>query len=240
MIEITRHSLVIPDLPASLQGLVIAHLTDLHRSPLTSDRLLRHAIALANQLCPDLIVLTGDYVSNNPADIKPVAHILSGLHAPLGIYASLGNHDHHTDGDAVTHALTHSGIHMLVNHSVLLENSLRLVGLDDDRYHHTDVARAFSEVKSGEPTLVLAHNPSLVEQLSDRDCVVFSGHTHGGQIHLPLLTKRELRRIGAKHYRAGWYTVGKARVYVNRGLGRVGLPLRLFCRPEIAVFTLSS
>jgi predicted MPP superfamily phosphohydrolase len=239
MIETTEHTVAVPHLPPALQGLRVAHLTDFHRSRHTSDILLRHAVAAANAAKPDLILLTGDFVTNDARDIAPCGHILAPLCAPLGVFAILGNHDYYTDGPAVERQLTGLGFQVLLNRSVRLSNGLRIVGLDDDRYHHTDVPQSFREVQPEEPTLVMAHNPALIERMADRECVVFSGHTHGGQVRVPILTKREIRRIGAKHYEQGWYTVGKARLYVNRGLGRVGIPLRLFCRPELALFTLT-
>jgi predicted MPP superfamily phosphohydrolase len=201
---------------------------------------LRHAVAAANAARPDLILLTGDFVSNKSSDIAPCAQILAPLKAPLGVYAILGNHDYYTDGPAVARHLAELGFHVLLNRSLLLPNGLRIVGLDDDRYKHTDVIQSFREVQPDEPTLVMAHNPALVEKLAERECIVFSGHTHGGQVRVPVLTAREIRRIGAKHYEQGWYTVGKAKLYVNRGLGQVGIPLRLFCRPELALFTLTT
>ena len=238
MIEQTEHTVAVPNLPETLRGLRVAHLTDLHRSRVTSDRLLRHAVALANAAQPDLTLLTGDYVTNDPADITPCAHIVAGLRARLGVFAILGNHDYSTDGPAMEHALMLSGITVLLNRSVCLPNGLRLVGLDDDRDKRTDVARAFAQAQAEEPTLVMAHNPALVERVADRECVVFSGHTHGGQIRVPFLTARKIRGIGAKHYEAGWYTVGKAKLYVSRGLGQVSLPIRFRCRAELAFFTL--
>jgi predicted MPP superfamily phosphohydrolase len=240
MIETTAHSVIVPHLPSTLQGLRVAHLTDFHRSRHTSDLLLRRAVVAANAARPDLILLTGDYVTRDPRDIAPCAHILAPLQARLGVYAILGNHDYTTDGPAMERSLTELGFHVLLNRSVLLPNGLRIVGLDDDRHHRTDVPKAFREVGPNEPTLVMAHNPALIERMADRECLVFSGHTHGGQIRVPVLTEREIRRIGAKHYARGWYSVGKARLYVNRGLGRVGIPLRLFCRPELALFTLTT
>jgi predicted MPP superfamily phosphohydrolase len=240
MIETTEHTVVVPHLPSALEGLRVAHLTDFHRSNHTSDLLLRHAVAAASAARPDLILLTGDYVTKDPRDIPPVAHILGPLKAGLGVYAILGNHDYSTDGASMERHLRDLGFHVLLNRSALLPNGLRIVGLDDDRFHRTDVAQAFQEVEPDETTLVMAHNPALIERMADRECLVFSGHTHGGQVRVPILTQREIRRIGAKHYAQGWYTVGKARLYVNRGLGQVGIPLRLFCRPELALFTLTA
>ena len=240
MIEQTEHRIALPRLPEALDGLRIIQLTDLHRSRFTSDRLIRQAIALANEANPDLILLTGDYVTHNRKDIAPIADMLAGLRARLGIFAVLGNHDYSTDGPSVERALTLSGITVLSNKSVCVPGGLRIVGLDDDRFKRTDVARAFSQVEPDAPILVMAHNPAVAEWVTDYECVVFSGHTHGGQIRVPILTARKIRGIGAKHYQAGWYTVGKAKLYVNRGIGQVGLPMRFRCRSEIALFTLAS
>lgn len=238
MIQRTRHLTAVPALPETLRGLRVAHLTDLHRSHLTSDRLLRHAIALANAEHPDIVLLTGDFVTLDPEDIAPCARIVSGLHGRFGVYACLGNHDYSAGARQVERALTHVGVHVLVNRSVCVAGGLWIVGLDDDRYGKPDVLRAFDGIGVDEPALVLIHNPAYAENLASRSCVVFSGHTHGGQVRLPVLTARELRSIGAKHYCEGWYTVGNLRMYVNRGLGQVGLPIRFLCRPEVAFFTL--
>lgn len=239
MIQRTEHCVPVPFLPAALDGLRVAQLTDLHRSELTPDRLLRHAVSLTNAAAPDLILLTGDFVSEDPADIAPCAQIVSALHARLGVYAVLGNHDFNAGATAVERALTHVGVHVLTNRHARLSNGLYLVGLEDDRFGRPDVARAFAGIPPEAPTLTLIHNPALVELFAARPGIAFAGHTHGGQVRLPYLTAREVRRIGAKHYREGWYTVGKTRLYVNRGLGRVGLPFRFLCRPEVAFFTLT-
>ena len=236
MVEISRHKILVPALPQELHGFTFVQLTDLHRSQLTRDSHLKHALAAAMDLRPHLFVLTGDYVSDRPRDIAPVAEMLSRLRAPQGIYSILGNHDHHTGGPSVAAALRSHGIEVLQNRSVKLDCGLRLVGLDDDRYRLTDINKSFQEVKQGEVILTLAHNPALVEKLPDMRQTVLSGHTHGGQINVPLLTKGQLKRIGARHYKAGWYEVGEKSLYVCRGLGNVGVPLRLFARPEIALF----
>jgi hypothetical protein len=238
MIEITRHRLPIPYLPEELRGLRVVQLSDLHRSRLTQDRRLRHAVAQANDACPDIILLTGDFVTAEATDIEPCGHILAPLQSRLGRYAVLGNHDFTAGASAVERMLTRLGIHVLTNESVRLSNGLRVVGLEDDRHGRPDVARAFNGVRPDEPVLVLSHNPVGAELVAQHRCVVFSGHTHGGQIRVPVLTEQQVRRIGSKHYRAGWFTVGQARLYVNRGLGQVGLPLRFLCRPEISIFTL--
>jgi len=238
MVERTEHKVFFAGLPTSANGLRIAHLTDFHRSRMTHDRLLRHAVALANGCRPDLVVLTGDFVTNRAVDIEPCARILSSLRARYGVYAILGNHDYATDAAAVEHALVHHNIRVLKNDCEMLPNGLRLVGLDDDRGGQTDVVRAFEGIGRDEFTLTVIHNPALVELVSDRNCLVLAGHTHGGQMRVQLVTAWAVRHIGSKHYRSGWYRVGKAQMYVNRGLGRVGIPIRFLSRPEMAIYTL--
>ncbi len=238
MIRVTRHDVALRGLPPGAEGCRIAHLTDFHRGRMTSDALLEHAVRLANEQQPDLIVLTGDYVTRDSRDIEPAASIIGRLRANLGVFASLGNHDYSAGGEAVAAALTRNGAGVLRNQSILLENGLRLVGIDDDRFGHADVARSLKGVRPDEASVILAHNPALMEQLGQVAALILSGHTHGGQIRMPILTERQVRRIGAKHYRAGWFTFGRARCYVNQGLGNVGLPIRIGCRPEVAIFSL--
>ena len=156
---------------------------------------------------------------------------------PCGVYAVAGNHDVNAGLERVRSALEAAGIVFLRNSNVRLSNGLWLAGLDEDLYGSPDAVRAFAGIPNDAPTLVLAHNPAQAELVADRRCVVFSGHTHGGQIRLPFLTSMMLRRIKAKHYRAGWYEVGKARLYVNRGLGNADVPFRFRCPPEVALFT---
>ena len=239
MIRVTQEDLAFPNLPDAAHGLRIVHLTDLHRSHRTKDALLRHVVERTNAACPDLVLLTGDYVTQDPADIKPCAEILSHLKARLGIYAVLGNHDYGTDGPAMSRALTAVGIRVLVNQSARLENGLQIVGMDDDILGHPNLKKAFADIDPECPVIVLWHNPGAAEKLTDRDCVMLAGHTHGGQIRVPFVTAWKVRKIRAKHYLRGWFTLGKARLYVNRGVGNVGFSFRFLSAPEIAVFTLT-
>lgn len=279
MLERTEHSVIVPFLPPALAGLRVVQLSDFHRSSMTDDRLLHHAVGAANAAHPDILLLTGDFVTQDPADIEPCSRILEPLRARFGIYAVLGNHDYSAGAAAVERMLHRLGITVLTNKSIflpchLLDDTISIThqrttaaggnvpptgmianeiveaakskaktgiwigGLEDDRYGKPDAIRTFHNVPGRVPMLLMSHNPVGAELAADRECIVFSGHTHGGQVRMPVLTKRELRRIGAKHYRAGWYTVGKARLYVNRGLGQVGIPLRFGCRPEVSIFTL--
>lgn len=242
--QTTRHRVVVLHLPPSLNGLRVAQLSDFHRSRLTSDALIAEAVACVCRESPDLILLTGDFVNDDPADIAPCMKLLaplvnSGI-APLGVYAVHGNHDVKADLAKLQQALEDSGIVYLRNQSRCLANGLWIVGLDEDWYGTPDVVAAFADVQADAPVLVLAHNPGEADLVADRNCIVFSGHTHGGQIRLPIITKRALKWIKAKHYRAGWYTTGKARLYVNRGIGNADVPFRFLCPSEVTFFTLEA
>lgn len=235
----TEHQVIIRNLPEALDGLRVAHLTDFHRCYLTPDSLLREAVSIANASCPDLIVMTGDFVYFDPADIAPCAEIVAELKAPLGLYGILGNHDYSADGPAMRRALEEAGVTMLINDSLQLPGGLWLAGIDDDIKGKPHIASAFSRIGLHEPTLALIHNPRTAKLFPERECLALAGHTHGGQVKLPFITAWKLRHIGAEHFRAGWYDVGRVRLYVNSGLGNAGVPFRFLCPPEVALFTLS-
>ena len=237
-IEITRHSVALENLPSALEGFRIAHLTDWHRSFRTPDALLREAVRLTNAEKPDAIVLTGDYVTDDKKDIAPCGEIIAGLSARLGVYGVLGNHDYGTDGPAMARALEKAGVNLLTNRSVKLEGGLWMVGIDDDILGRPSLEQAFAGAERSEPTFILCHNPAFVEKLTEHNAIVLAGHTHGGQVRVPFITAWKIRKIHAKHYARGWYNLGKARLYVNRGLGNVGFSFRFLSRPEIALFTL--
>ncbi len=239
MIEITRHAVPVVNLPPALNGLRIAHLTDWHRSFRTPDTLLRRAVELTNAENPDVIVLTGDYVTDDPKDIAPCGEMIAGLRAKLGIYGILGNHDYGTDGPAMSRALETAGVSVLTNRSVTLPNGLQIVGVDDDILGRPNLAQAFEGITEGSPLLTLCHNPAFAEKLTAHPGVALAGHTHGGQVRLPFVTAWKIRKIHAKRYVSGWYTLGETRLYVNRGLGNVGVPFRFLSPPEIAIFTLA-
>ena len=238
MISQTEHTLTVPYLPETAVGLRVAHLTDLHRDPLTPDATIREAIATANTARPDVIVLTGDFVSHRQEDVAPVAEMLAALTAPLGVYAILGNHDFRAGGENVRRALTEVGITMLDDRAERLACGLTLVGITDDIEGDGERGRALAGIAETEAVFALIHNPADAERFSERACVAVSGHTHGGQVVVPFLTRWKLRSIFAKEYRAGFYQVGKVTLYVNRGVGNVGVPFRFRTPPEVALFRL--
>lgn len=238
-LETTFHRLALPGLSPSLAGLRVVQISDLHRGPLVADSLIQAAVDRVAALKPDLVALTGDFVSVDWRNADPCVEMMAALRPPLGAWAVLGNHDHATNPIEVARALRRHGIPVMVNHNHRLISGLRLVGIDDTAAGHPDPARAFRGTRSGEATLLLTHNPSLLRfDLPARPLCILAGHTHGGQVVIPGLPRHLMPGLRAAHYVAGWYRRGAHRMYVNRGVGMVGLPVRFLCRPEISVFDL--
>lgn len=238
-VQVTRHTVPIPGLRGSLR---LVQLSDLHRSWCVSEGYIAQVVARANALQPDLVALTGDFVTHSSEYIASCVQPLKALLAPLGLYGVLGNHDYFCDGGhgapAITAALASISVRMLTNTSLRLETGLHLVGVDDSWAGTPDPEAAFREVPPSAPTIAMTHNPSIFRSLSAYPCLTLAGHTHGGQINLPFVTRRYL---GLRtRYLRGWYQEPNkpGRLYVSRGLGVVGIPMRIRAYPEIAVFDL--
>lgn len=241
-LEVKRLSLAVRHLPAAAEGLRLVQLSDFHLQPITQLDHLRHAIALANSLDPDLTVLTGDYVTDRADDIRELAPALGELNARLGVFACLGNHDLWTDRALVTAQLEAAGLPVLVNRGVDLPvgaGTLRLAGLDDAWSGQPDLAAALAGCPAEAPALLLAHEPDFADLWSQdrRVAVQLSGHSHGGQVRLPGRGALALPPYGQK-YDYGLYRVGGTWLYTNAGLGLATPGLRLNCRPEVTEITL--
>jgi hypothetical protein len=235
-ILVSRHREPLPGMPAGARPFRVAQLSDLHRSTKVTEGHIRRAAEQAMREQPDLIVLTGDFITHAPGFVHSCCAALRPLKAPLGVWAILGNHDYHEGkADLVLGGLRSAGIPVLVNRNTRLANGVWLVGLDDGWMGAPDVETAFRGVPEGAAALTLAHNPRQFDALTDRATVVLSGHTHGGQI-TALGARLQGGRNSNGGYVRGWYRRGKAALYVNRGIGLVGPPIRLFSPPEITVF----
>jgi predicted MPP superfamily phosphohydrolase len=247
-LAVERVAVRVPHLPLPLHGLTIAHLSDLHWGPYTGQREIRSAVQACQALSPDLIVLTGDYVVHSAEYAVPCARELATLRAPLGIFAILGNHDYWTDVEVVTAQLHVAGMTLLRNSAQRLDlggsASLWLVGLDDVWEERHDLEAALSAVPLDQPVLLLVHEPDFadrVAQVPHQVWLQLSGHSHGGQVNLPLLGRPILPWLGRK-YPAGLQTVPQSalQVYTSRGIGVIAPPIRFNCRPEVALLTLSA
>jgi uncharacterized protein len=263
-----RITIRIPDLAPALQGTKIVQMSDFHFDGIRlSEGLLHKAIAKSNEVSPDLVVLTGDYVTDDPQPIYKLAKQLKNLHSRAGIYAVLGNHDLFRRGarDIVTDALVQNGIRVLWNDVVYpLGEELALVGLPDYWAKQFDPKLVMDRISDRIPRIVLSHNPDSAEDLQPwRVDLQLSGHTHGGQIvipgigpivgkmqdmyrRIPKLVTRALpflrpgchKVVDRWEWSEGLHKVGNNLLYINRGLGTY-MPGRLFCPPEVTVITLT-
>ena len=254
--RVVQQKIALPRWPARLDGFTIALLSDFHYDPYCSVHPLKAAIPLVNALHPDLIVLTGDFVSvplfaTNPevgaASAEPCANLLSQLRAPNGLWAVMGNHDYFTDAEHVTSALRAEGIRVLANASVAIEpNEARfwLAGVNDVLSGTAELDVTLQEVERDEATILLAHEPDYADYVARNPAqgkhavdLQLSGHSHGGQVRLPFLPPLYLPEL-AKKYVAGLFKIGSLTLYTNLGLGTVGVPVRWNCPPEITMITL--
>ncbi|MBD2385396.1 metallophosphoesterase [Cylindrospermum sp. FACHB-282] len=263
-----RLTVKIAGLPASLQGKKLVQMSDFHYDGLRlTEKMLDQAIAISNQAQPDLILLTGDYVTTSPEPIHQLALRLKKLQSNCGIYAILGNHDicYKQSKAKVTAALTNIGVKVLWNEIVYpLGQELPLVGLADKFSKEFNPAPVMNQLDPATPRIVLSHNPDTAEILQSwRVDLQLSGHTHGGQIVIPGIGpighyyKKIVRKIPLKlrrrvpflrkdysvvrhwEWAEGLHQLGKNQLYVNRGLGTY-LPGRLFCPPEVTIITLEN
>jgi predicted MPP superfamily phosphohydrolase len=228
-------------LPKNLDGFRVVHLSDIHHSPFTDLAHISRAIEMSNRLKPDMFVLTGDFVSHEPEYIAPVAEVLGNLKSEFGTFACLGNHDHWTDAQAVTNLLRAANIKVLINEGFRFQArgaSFWLAGVDDHMVGLTDLPLALRGSFPDEMKMLLAHNPAIVRRAARAGVdLVFSGHTHGGQIKLRDEEKKILPRRKLKN---GLYRRKDTQIYITRGIGTVVLPIRYGCPPEISVIELRS
>jgi predicted MPP superfamily phosphohydrolase len=240
--EVTETDIWLRRLPVAFNGLRIVHLTDVHHSLFTPLADIQRAVHLANLLRPDLVALTGDYVTLSRTYIWPVVRALGKLRARLGVFAVLGNHDFQVDADQITQALSVQRIRVLRNsHFALGTRSTRLwiLGVDDLWWDADDLPAALRSVPAREPKILLCHNPLGVRQAAAHGIdFVLSGHTHGGQVRLPVVGSVYGRTKLGKRFVEGWNRLDGTQIYVSRGIGKVLLPLRLGCPPEIACLRL--
>jgi predicted MPP superfamily phosphohydrolase len=255
-LEIVHRTILIRDLPDSFRGFRLAQISDIHLEEYTEPWFLHRVVEGVNALAADLVVITGDYITRGPLPhsfayrAMPVcAEALSRLRGSLR-YAILGNHDVSVDRDMVIRELVQRGIPTLVNRAIPLDRGgdrLWLAGLDDPGTSSPDLSAAIP-AQPGAPVILMAHEPDYADNIRRHPRaplidLILSGHSHGGQVRLPLIGPLVLPPMGKK-YPHGLYRLEDAarnirmQLYVNRGIGTVGLPMRLNCPSEITEITL--
>ncbi len=241
-VKVTGPVIPIPNLPPAWDGVRVAQLTDIHIGRLIGLNYLREVVEKTNAASPDVIVLTGDYVSRTDAIGDNLAEVLSWLQAPEGKFAVLGNHDHWTDPAAIRSVLKTAGITDLTNRHETLRRSGRglcIAGVDDLWEGVQDLDLALAGVGEDVPRILLCHNPDYAEQMpaGPRVDLMLCGHSHGGQFKIPFGPRPRLP-IRHSKYAAGLAEGPRCLVYTSVGLGMVGIPIRFNCRPELAIITL--
>ena len=241
-IQVTQLKVHDSQLAASLDGVKIIHITDLHLTRGIGFRE-KQLIKKVNELKPDIIFITGDFFDNTD-QIEPTKELIKNLRARIGIWGVPGNTDHISMSAAdIVRALEPGGIRILVNQSQTVYTKVGkrfwLIGADEPVYHHDQLLEALYGVPRDEPRLLLVHSPDIFDQAVKEEVnLMLVGHTHGGQIGIPFLV--ELSEYANRTiYMKGLFKKGKTQMYVNRGIGTKTLPIRFLCRPEIAVIQVS-
>jgi uncharacterized protein len=239
--ELTQNTLFLDDLHELHQGLRIAQLSDIHVGRDTPDARIIAAIDAINVAQPDIVILTGDYVTRKGDPLERVPELLKRLQPPT--FAVLGNHDHWTDAQTIGRDLGSIGCVLLQNQNTVVQvrgAPLTIIGIDDAVSHHDDAVKSLRGTQRASSRIVLAHAPPTLDSLpEDEGLVVFSGHTHGGQMYIEGVTERVFKATGQPYVR-GKHARGKNQLYVNRGLG-FGAGTRLprhNSDPEVALIEL--
>ena len=248
-LERTFHRVRLP-CKSLTSGARILHLSDFHVSPAVPFELIENAVKLGLETKPDVICLTGDFVTDaTPFDEAEYSRILCRLSSAAPVFATLGNHDGgcwaataggFKDSSAVRALLSASEIPLLHNRSEVVrvrDQSIRFAGVGDLWSQGVDGNAAFADVPADDPAILLAHNPDTKDVLANRPWdLMLSGHTHGGQVVVPFVGERFVP-IRDKRFIAGLKPWNGRQIYVTRGVGSIR-GVRVNCRPEVTVLDL--
>jgi uncharacterized protein len=253
-VEVTRQRVALAHLPKAFEGFRIVQLSDFHISPFMSAEEIRRCVTIANGLKADLVALTGDYVADDPEAQAEVVQALGGLRAPFGVFGCLGNHEFFTETeDSITRLFAAEGIRILRQERVAIQSHgevLNLIGVDyqqarfsnDHEGHLVDRYLEGSEklVMPDMVNILLSHNPNSFDRAAALGIdLTLAGHSHGGQLTLSFINRGLTLVRPETRYVGGWYEKPGSQLYVNRGIGTTGPPIRLGARPEITLLELT-
>lgn len=237
-------------LPEAFEGFRIAQITDIHFGPYMHTAGLERALHLAQDFRPDLVALTGDFVSHplyqhnglaGARNAEPCADVFARWKGAPPMIAVLGNHDHWNNPDMVTGSLRERGIVVLRNASHVIEREQQLLwiaGTDDALESRADVAQAIAQIPPADATILLAHEPDFADHAAKFPVdLQLSGHSHGGQVRLPGIGPIILPDL-ARKYHTGLNRVGRLQVFTSHGVGVINPPVRLNCPPKVSLLTL--
>ncbi len=241
--EIVERTIGLPKFSSSFTGLRVVQLTDIHVGNFMKQAKLEWYVRAVNDLAPDVIALTGDFIASSAHFIPACAAALEKLAAREGVFACLGNHDYWVGAQRVTEALRAAGVEVLRNEArtLLVKGAvLNIAGVDDPWRGKTDFDRALSMTDPSAPTIMLCHQPDLFPAAVQRDIdLTLAGHYHGGQVRLQFFGMAMSPAHLISEFVEGLYIQGRSRLYVSRGIGITGPPVRLNARPEITLLHLT-
>jgi predicted MPP superfamily phosphohydrolase len=245
---VNEATIQIENWPAGADKLKIAVLSDLHfGSPYIDAAKLQLITSKIGQAQPDLIVLLGDFIADGRGSIRvepeTIADNLKNFRAPLGVFAVLGNHDWWYDGERVRRALESVGIRVLENDTARVERNnqtIWLAGLGDLWTSKPDIQGTLSKITDRNPIIVLTHNPDVFPQIPSSVALTLAGHTHGGQVCLPIIGRPQVPSDFGQRYAAGHIVENNHHLFVTTGIGTSIYPVRLGVPPEIVILTLTS
>lgn len=244
IVRVRTIELELERLPRELDGYRIAQLSDLHIGSMFPATAAKAFVVATNRLAPDLVALTGDYLTSGSRFHEDVARLLTTFEAKDGTFAVWGNHDNYGDREPLRTLLQRGGVRLLENESTTVERDgaqLTLVGVDDIYSRRSDVEASFRTVASGSAIVALVHDPKLFPAVADRGAdLVLTGHTHWGQVALPLLASHVNLAKRFFRFSGGLYRQGASTLYVHPGVGETGPPLRFGVPPEVTLFVLRS
>ncbi|MET0404860.1 MAG: metallophosphoesterase [Cystobacter sp.] len=239
--HLRRLTLRVEGLAPELEGYRIGQISDVHCGPYISERRVGTWVARLNALDVDLMTVTGDLITQGSSHVEAVSRALGGLRARDGVFACMGNHDYFTDGEQFIQVLEQRGLRVLRNQGVVVQRGtarLYVAGVDDTWTSRHDLRRALAARPAGVPCVLLAHDPNLFPQAVAHSVeLTLSGHTHGGQLAVPGVRRLSLARFISR-WTAGLYRRERSWLYVNRGAGTTGPPVRLGAPAELTVLTL--
>jgi uncharacterized protein len=251
-LETTAQTILLPRLPRAFEGFRICQLSDLHIGPFMPAEEIRKYVAIANAQKPDMIVLTGDFVTFDSSTQHAVVEALSGLHAPFGVHGCLGNHDMWTRvEDSITRLFLQAGIRILrgANTPIAMQgDSLNLIGVDFQSPRRfgpsPPVQHLLGNIEGlidrNRVNILLSHNPDTFDRAAELGVdLSLAGHTHGGQVALEFISPELAPSRLVTPYVAGWFGKPGGQLYVNRGIGTIFIPIRVGAPPEITVYSLS-
>lgn len=253
-LKITNPRIALPHLPPSFDGFRILQLSDLHIGPFMTAREISKIVEISNRAKPDLIALTGDFVTWDARTQYAVVEALAPLKAPYGVWGCLGNHEiwTHTE-DSITRLFAARGIRILRQASAVIpegRDSINLIGVDYQTrrsfgHHRAGFVREYLEGVQGImlPSMVnilMSHNPNTFDRAAAMGVdLSLAGHTHGGQVNLEFLHADISPARLVTPYVEGWFQKSRGQLYVNRGIGTIGLPMRIGAPPEITIYQLA-